>query len=174
MKITQMATAALKPYARNARTHSDAQVAQIAASITEFGFNNPILIRDGQIVAGHGRWLAAQRLGIDKVPTIDLSHLSATQARAYVLADNQLALGAGWDPEMLRLELTELDQDGFDLSLLGFEDLPNELEDNPSPPKEESIKEGFSVLVSLETESAQMNLLDRLTQEGFQCRSLIA
>ena len=123
MKVTQMATAALIPYARNARTHTDAQVAQIAASIKEFGFNNPILIREGQIVAGHGRWLAAQRLGLEKVPTIDLSHLSATQARAYVLADNQLALGAGWDPEMLRLELADLDEAGFNLDLLGFDDL---------------------------------------------------
>lgn len=113
----------LIPYARNARTHSDAQVAQIAASIKEFGFNNPILTRGADVIAGHGRLLAARKLGMETVPTIDLAHLSKTQARAYVLADNQLALNAGWDAEMLGLELSELDAEGFDLSLLGFDDV---------------------------------------------------
>jgi hypothetical protein len=146
----------LTPYARNARTHSDAQVGQIAASIKEFGFNNPILVRDGQIVAGHGRWLAAQRLGMDEVPTMDLAHLTATQARAYVLADNQLALAAGWDAEMLALELIDLKAEGVDLDLLGFPDveallvraepaglLPGVDEDAvPEPPKNAITKLG--------------------------------
>lgn len=111
----------LIPYARNSRTHSDAQVAQIAASIKEFGFTNPILIDEaGGIIAGHGRVLAAQKLGLKTVPAITLSHLSETQRRAYIIADNKLALNAGWDDEMLRLEFSELEQAGFDLELTGF------------------------------------------------------
>lgn len=113
----------LLPYARNARTHSEAQVAQIAASIKEFGFCNPVLTRGDSIVAGHGRLLAARKLGLEEVPTVDLSHLTKTQARAYILADNQLALNAGWESEMLSLELAELKDEGFDLDLLGFDDL---------------------------------------------------
>src|SRR5450755_3824179 len=93
--------AELVPYARNARTHADAQVAQIAASIREFGFTNPVLV-DGErgVIAGHGRLLAARKLGMTEVPTIELSHLTVAQKRAYVLADNKLALNAGWDDDM--------------------------------------------------------------------------
>ena len=113
---------ALVPYARNARTHSPAQVAQIAASIREFGFTNPVLV-DGErgVIAGHGRLLAARQLGMDTVPTIELAHLTEAQKRAYVLADNRLALSAGWDDEMLRLELGDLRTEGFDLGLTGFD-----------------------------------------------------
>lgn len=112
----------LVPYARNARTHSDAQVAQIAASIREFGFTNPILV-DGErgVIAGHGRLLAARKLGMVDVPTLELSHLTPAQRRAYVLADNRLALSAGWDEAMLRLELGDLQAEGFDLTLTGFD-----------------------------------------------------
>jgi DNA modification methylase len=114
----------LIPYARNARTHSDAQVTQIAASIREFGFNAPILVdRDAGIIAGHGRLLAARKLNLTEVPVIVLDHLTETQKRAYILADNQLALNAGWDEEMLRVELAALrEEEGFDPDLLGFED----------------------------------------------------
>ena len=99
----------LVPYARNPRTHSDAQVAQIAASIAEFGFNNPILVDSkAGILAGHGRLLAARKLGLTEVPIIVLDHLSDSQKRAYILADNQLAFNAGWDEELLRLELAAL------------------------------------------------------------------
>jgi DNA modification methylase len=113
----------LIPYARNARTHSDAQVAQIAASIREFGFNAPILV-DGQsgIIAGHGRLMAARKLKLVEVPVIVLDHLSETQKRAYIIADNRLALNAGWDDEMLRVELAALGEEDFNLDLLGFED----------------------------------------------------
>lgn len=112
----------LIPYARNARTHSDAQVAKIAASIREFGFLNPIIV-DGAsgIIAGHGRVMAAQKLGMSIVPVIEAAHLTEAQKRAYVLADNRLALDAGWDLEMLRVELTDLKGMDFDLSLTGFE-----------------------------------------------------
>lgn len=123
----------LIPYARNARTHSDEQVAQIAASIREFGFLNPILVdtTDG-IIAGHGRLLAARKLSLAEVPVIVLDHLTETQKRAYILADNRLAMSAGWDEEMLKLELAEIQDDDFDLSVIGFteEELDLYLEDD--------------------------------------------
>jgi DNA modification methylase len=111
----------LIPYARNSRTHSDEQVAQIAASIREFGFLNPIIVDgDNGIIAGHGRVLAAQKLKIDKLPCIEASHLTAAQRKAYVIADNKLALNAGWDDELLRIELGELKELGFDVTITGF------------------------------------------------------
>ena len=115
-------TASLIPYVRNARTHSPAQVDKIAASIREFGFLNPI-ITDGQngIVAGHGRVMAAQKLGLDTLPTIDAAHLTEAQRRAYVLADNRTALDAGWDNDLLKIELQDLEAEGFDLTLTGFD-----------------------------------------------------
>lgn len=121
IEIQYKATEDLIPYARNSRTHSAEQVAQIAASIREFGWTNPILI-DGEngIIAGHGRVLAAHKLGETQVPTIELSHMSDTQKRAYIIADNKLALNAGWDSEMLALEIDDLKEAGFDLSFTGF------------------------------------------------------
>ena len=121
-KIEQWPTAKLLPYARNARTHSDEQVAQIAASIAEFGFTNPILAgSDGVIVAGHGRLAAAHKLGLKQVPVVVLEHLSSTQRRALVIADNRIAENAGWDDAMLRVELAALQDDDFDLSITGFD-----------------------------------------------------
>lgn len=121
-EIEMISVSALIPYARNSRTHSKEQVAQIAASIREFGFTNPVLIDDNSgIIAGHGRVLAAQKLGIDIVPCIRLSHLTETQKRAYVVADNRLALNAGWDEEMLSIELKDLAEGDFDLGVLGFD-----------------------------------------------------
>jgi DNA modification methylase len=122
-KIETRSVADLIPYASNSRTHSDAQVAQIAASIKEFGWTNPILI-DGEntIIAGHGRLLAARKLGLDKVPAIVLDHLTKPQQRALVIADNQLALNAGWDMDMLKAEIEDLNLEDFDISLLGFDD----------------------------------------------------
>ena len=116
--------ASLIPYARNARTHSDAQVAQIAASIREWGWTNPILIDEtGGIIAGHGRVLAARKLKIEDVPCIIASGWSEAQKRAYILADNQLAINAGWDSEMLALELHDIADMGFDMDLIGFGNL---------------------------------------------------
>ena len=113
----------LIPHARNARTHSDAQVAQIAGSIAEFGFVNPVLVGDdGVIVAGHGRIMAARKLGLDQAPVIVLAHLSPTQRRALMIADNQIASNSGWDDEMLAAELAALKEEDFDLDLLGFDD----------------------------------------------------
>jgi DNA modification methylase len=120
--VVAVPLASLVPYAANARTHSDAQVAQIAASIAEFGFVNPVLIdAAGVLVAGHGRVLAAKRLGLASVPAIRLAHLSEAQARALRLADNQIALNSGWDEALLAAELARIREDGFDLELLGFD-----------------------------------------------------
>ena len=115
-------TDSLAPYARNARTHSPAQIELIAKLITEYGWTNPILV-DGKrgVIAGHGRLLAARKLGMDVVPVIELSHLSPAQRQAYVMADNASALKAGWDDELLRFELGELRDAGFDLSFTGFD-----------------------------------------------------
>ena len=126
----------LIPYAKNSRTHSDEQVAQVAGSIKEFGFTNPILIdAENVIIAGHGRLLASQRLGLAEVPCIRLEYLTEAQKKAYIIADNKLALNAGWDDELLALELGELKEDGFDISLTGFTDeelagliIPEEIE----------------------------------------------
>jgi ParB-like chromosome segregation protein Spo0J len=111
----------LKPYERNARTHSPEQVAQIAASIQEFGFTNPILVDgDDGILAGHGRLAAAKDMGLAEVPVVVLDHLTPTQRRAYILADNKLALNAGWDASLLQEEMVGLQLQDFDLDLLGF------------------------------------------------------
>jgi ParB family chromosome partitioning protein len=120
-KIEHVEIESLIPYARNSRTHSDAQTAQIAASIKEFGFTNPVLIdQEGGIIAGHGRVMAARKLKLAEVPCIRLGHLTDTQKRAYVIADNKLALNAGWDNEMLQVEFADLTELGFNLDLTGF------------------------------------------------------
>ena len=123
LKVKYVPVDHLIPYIKNARTHSDEQVAQIAGSMTEFGFVNPILVGDdGGIIAGHGRLMAARMLGIKEVPTIRLSHLTEVQRRALIIADNKIAENAGWDDDLLKQELQALDGDEFDLSLLGFND----------------------------------------------------
>ena len=144
MQIAERKVEDLIPYIRNSRTHSDAQVAQIAASIKEFGWTNPILV-DGEngIIAGHGRLLAARKLGHTKVPTIELKHLTEAQKKAYVIADNQLALNAGWDTSLLTLELQELQENGFDLDLLGFD--PKELDKLLEPEEVEGLTDEDAV-----------------------------
>jgi ParB-like chromosome segregation protein Spo0J len=134
-KIEQRSVAKLIPYAANSRTHSDAQVAQIAASIKEFGWTNPILVSgDNSIIAGHGRLMAARKLEMEEVPVIVLDHLSKAQQRALVIADNQLAMNAGWDMNMLKAEIEDLNLENFNLELLGFDDdfLDGLLETAPS------------------------------------------
>lgn len=154
LSIEYRTPADLRPYVRNSRTHSRAQVETLARSISEYGFTNPILLaEDGTIIAGHGRLQAAQALGMEQVPTITLAGLSEAQRRALVLADNRIALDAGWDVEMLRVELADLRSDGFDLSLTGFslEELDNLLapaedprdpDDAPALPAEPVSKPG--------------------------------
>jgi DNA modification methylase len=122
MQIKEVAVSTLIPYAKNSRTHDDAQVAQIAASIKEFGFRNPILVDGVSVIAGHGRLLAAQKLKLDKVPTLDCSDMTPSQKKAYIIADNKIALNAGWDNAMLTIELQDLEDEGFDLTLTGFDD----------------------------------------------------
>ena len=122
MQIVFLPISQLVPYAQNARTHSEAQVAQIAASIREFGWTNPVLIdAQGGIIAGHGRVMAAKLLDLSHVPTVQIGHLTDAQRRAYVLADNQLALNAGWDMDLLKIEVAALDAMDFDLTLTGFD-----------------------------------------------------
>lgn len=142
LKIEYRKVSDLLPYARNARTHSDAQVSQLAASIKEFGFNNPVAIdADGMILCGHGRVMAAQKLHMAEVPTVCLSHLSETQVKAYILADNKLALNAGWDNDMLKVELEELKDGDFDLNLTGFSDdeLKDILVEDPTEVQEDNF-----------------------------------
>lgn len=137
----------LKPYAKNARTHSDAQVAQIASSIVEYGFISPMLVSgEGEVMAGHGRLAAARKLALDVVPVVVLDHLTPTQRRAYILADNALAQAAGWDEELLASELADLSAAGFDLALTGFSDdelagLLSDIEDTADSEEAPSIGE---------------------------------
>jgi ParB family chromosome partitioning protein len=127
MQIIERKIEDLIPYVKNSRTHSEDQIAQIAASIKEFGWTNPILIDgDNGIIAGHGRVMAARKLKYKQVPTIELKDLTETQRKAYIIADNRLALNAGWDNEMLTIELNDLLADGFALEMLGFD--PTEMQ----------------------------------------------
>ena len=147
LNVQQIELEQLVPYARNARTHSESQVAQIAGSIAEFGFVNPVLVGgDNIIIAGHGRVMAAKKLGLKTVPTIKLDHLTENQRRALVIADNKIAENAGWDEELLRLELQNLADEDFDLDLLGFDDvelddLLTSLDDDEAAALDENIPE---------------------------------
>ncbi len=145
--IEYLPTDSLIPYARNSRTHSDAQVSQVAGSIREFGFTNPVLIdaQDG-IIAGHGRVMAALKLKLDTVPCIRLSHLTETQRKAYIIADNKLALNAGWNEEMLLLEFGDLEAAEFDMELLGFSDEELDAMKPQELPEESSAKSGAGSL----------------------------
>lgn len=176
----------LRPYERNARTHSPEQVAQIAASIQEFGFTNPLLVdgADG-ILAGHGRLAAAKDLGLAEVPVIVLDHLSAEQRRAYILADNQLALNAGWNVELLQQEVAALNLADFDLSLLGFDEdriaglldpegIDRE-DDGPPPGADDPGKDyeqKYAVAVECADEAEQERVYEDLTARGMTCRLL--
>ena len=179
LKITYKPVADLIPYARNSRTHSDAQVAQIAASIKEFGWTNPVLLDgDNGIIAGHGRVMAAQKLGETQVPTIELGHLNPNQKRAYIIADNKLALNAGWDEQMLALEIQDLKDVGYDLELLGF-DL-NELhsiDDNDDEKDEKEINSPIDenrnlLMIECKGERELEVLFEEMQQRGFECKIL--
>lgn len=176
LQIEYRATADLVPYARNARTHSDSQVAQLATSIIEFGWTNPVLV-DGAngIIAGHGRVLAAKKIGIEKVPVIELSHLTAAQRCAYVIADNKLAENAGWDRDVLRQEIQSLDTGEIDLAITGFDEREIKLllGIDADLIQEQNMSEAFEILVICQGEREQRKLLERLTAEGYKCRSLM-
>lgn len=178
---------ALIPYARNSRTHSDEQVAQIAASIREFGFTNPVLVDDeGGIVAGHCRVMAARQIGMTALPTINVGWLSERQRRAYVIADNQLAMNAGWDDEALAAELSDLGGAGFDVALVGFSDADMErllgLTDGgdggggaPAGKPDPGInyQEKFAVLVDCKDEAHQAQVYEALMAKGYACKVLV-
>jgi len=164
----------LIPYVNNSRKHSDEQVAQISASIKEFGWTNPILI-DGtnSIIAGHGRLMAARKLKMDEVPTIELGHLTDTQRKALVIADNKLALNADWDNTLLTIELDDLLKDGFALDILGFDSIElAKLFDvvEPDDIKEQSYNEVFNIIVECKDEQEQEKIFNRLDSEGYKCR----
>ena len=157
-KIVQRETEVLKPYENNPRQHSEAQLERLVRSIKEFGFTNPILIDDDcNVIAGHGRLLAAELMGLAQVPTITLGHLTADQRRAYVIADNQLALNSTWDDDVLQAELQALGEAGFDLTLLGWgDDLPtfgedidlsalDDLEDDPTAELADGVMKAIQI-----------------------------
>ena len=173
-----LAVDSLIPYARNSRTHSEEQVTKIAASIKEFGFLNPVIVDgDNGIVAGHGRVMAAKKLGMAEVPVIEASHLTEAQRRAYVIADNRLALDSAWDVDLLKIELSDLDAHGFDLALTGFDDIElaslfdeNPEEDEEKDLKEESYNEVFNIIIECKDEAEQEKIFNRLDSEGYKCR----
>ena len=170
----------LIPYARNSRTHSDVQVNKIASSIKEFGFLNPVLIdEDNGIIAGHGRVMAAQKLGLKEVPVLQIGHLSDTQKRAYIIADNRLALDAGWDEEMLRVEFAELAEDGFNLELTGFDvgelghimfDDVGDTNETPSAEPESAYKEQYAVIVTCKDATEQETVYNKLAENGYDVK----
>ena len=175
MQVEQLKVGDLIPYVNNSRTHSDEQVMQVASSIKEFGFTNPILIDDdGGIIAGHGRLMAAKKLGLDEVPCIRLGHLSEAQRKAYVIADNKLALNSGWDNDLLKIELMQLDSIDFDLNLTGF-DL-SELANIFDPVteeielKEQTYSETFNIIIECDDEQNQESIYNELQEKGYKCQ----
>jgi len=168
-------TSDLLPYAQNARTHSEKQVNELAASIKEFGFTNPVLIApDDTIQAGHGRILAAHKLGLTKVPCRVLDYLTEIQLKAYVLADNQHALNAGWNPDILVNELLNLKEHNFPLKVLGFDDLDKILADL----NDEELKDDldlnddpeFLIVIECNDENHQKNIFEELQQREYKCK----
>lgn len=176
LSIEYRDTASLVPYALNTRTHSEAQVAQLAASIKEFGFTNPILIDDERgIIAGHGRVMAAEVVGLQQVPTITLTGLSEAQKKAYIIADNNLALNAGWDIDNLKLEVERLGELNFDLDLLGFDDDFMELLDPIDVPlgltpeeKLENFLDGDTKILRLAYSEDELAVVVQLLDRGLE------
>ena len=175
-------TDSLIPYANNARTHSVEQVAQVAASIKEFGFTNPVLIDEqGGVIAGHGRVMAAKKLGLSEVPCIVLDGLSDAQKRAYTIADNKLALNSGWDNELLKIEIESLQEDdfkidllGFDIDglneILGFDDIAEEDEEEPGQDYEDNYKEQYGVIIMCKNAEEQEKVFNKMQQNGYEVK----
>lgn len=168
----------LIPYARNSRTHSNEQIDQIARSIQEFGFLAPIIINEkNEIIAGHGRLMAAKKIGMEYVPCVQADHLTDEQKRAYVIADNKLTLNSDWDFELLKIELADLELSGFDISITGFYDaelmgLLGDGLDEPKKPVEDTYKSVFEVVVECTDEQEQESIYNQLTGKGMKCRVL--
>jgi len=166
----------LIPYINNARTHSESQINQIAASIKEFGFRNPILIDgDNGIIAGHGRVMAAKKLGLTTIPYIDCSDLTEAQKKAYIIADNKIALNAGWDEELLKLELEDIEVSDIDMELLGFsdEELKRLIGVEDADTEEGEITDDGNrnlLLVEFINESELQKIFEELKERGFECK----
>lgn len=181
LNIQYKTVSELEPYDNNPRSHSMEQIRQIANSIKEFGFTNPILL-DGEngVIAGHGMLYASRLLELDKVPCIELSHLTEQQKRAYVIADNQIALNSDWDFEILKEELDKLDDSDFDLKLTGvnIDDVMNidiDGKSNETSSKNDSSNEGrkddlFRVIVICEDESDRQAVLKLIRSKGYECK----
>ena len=178
-KIVQRETEVLKPYENNPRQHSEAQLDRLVRSIKEFGFTNPILIDDDcNVIAGHGRLMAAELMGMAQVPTITLGHLTADQRRAYVIADNQLALNSTWDDDVLQAELQALGEAGYDLTLLGWgDDLPtfgedidlsalDDLEDDPTAELADGVMKAIQIEFRPEDYEEAKALVDAARKRG--------
>jgi ParB family transcriptional regulator, chromosome partitioning protein len=172
----------LIPYVNNSRTHSDEQVTQVAASIKEFGFTNPILIDENNgIIAGHGRLMAAKKLKLEQVPTITLEGLTDAQRKAYVIADNKLALNAEWDFDLLKIEIESLQEDDFKLDLLGFDvdelngvlgfdDIAEEDEEEPEQDYEDKYKEQYGVIIMCKSAEEQEKIFNKMQQNGYEVK----
>ena len=175
-KIERKKVDDLIPYARNARTHSDEQVAQLAASIKEWGWTTPVLVDEGgEIIAGHGRVMAARKFNIDEIPTMTASGWSKAQKQAYVLADNQLPQNAGWDMDLLSVEMKDLDSDGFDLSLIGFDAdyLTNIMYGDQSETNSGNMvtdENKHIILIELSDEMQCQTLYEEFEQRGLNCK----
>lgn len=177
-KVDQWPIEKLVPYAKNSRTHSEEQVAQIAASIREWGFTTAVLVDElGSIIAGHGRVMAARKLGMASLPVMVAKGWSDAQKRAYIIADNKLAMNAGWDDELLKLELHALAEADYQLNMTGFD--ADELTKimfgeliEPEEPEEQNVSSAFEVSVSCDSEAEQERVYEMLTKKGLKCRVL--
>lgn len=173
MEIINKSIDDLIPYANNARLHEPEQINQIASSIKEFGFNNPILIdKDNGIIAGHGRLEAAKKLGLTEVPTIMIEHLTNAQKKAFILADNRIALNSKWDYEILAIEFENV-ADEIDLSNLGFDinELTNLIDPVAEKPvNEQEYEQKFSIIIDCEDEAEQERIFNELDEKGYKCR----
>lgn len=176
-KIEMVDTADLLPYVNNSRTHSPEQVEQIAISMREFGWTQPIIVDDeNMVLAGHGRLMAAKKLKMEKCPVVRASNLSPAQKKAYVIADNKIAENSDWDKELLGAELAFLQEEEFDLSVLGFD--ATELADlmglgEEADDESESVPQEFAIIINCEGEAEQAGLLDELESRGIKCRALV-
>lgn len=177
--VQRRKTSELTPYAKNARTHSATQIAEIAASIQQWGWTMPVLVDEaGIIIAGHGRVMAAAELGIDEIPVMVAAGWSDEQRRAYVIFDNKVALNASWDSELLALEISDLKSVGFDLGLTGFSkrEIDRNLKSLEVTPAASELSDDlvFRVVVDCRDETHQAEMLERLEREGITCRALIS
>lgn len=180
LEIEYLPLEKLIPYANNPKLHPPEQIAQIAASIKEFGFNDPVALdMDDTIIEGHGRVMAARKIGMEKVPVIRLGHLSSAQKTAYIIAHNKLTINSGFDLDLLKVEFSKLDEMDYDLDLTGFSEIEIKSLDEDQEPKRKSKREKevnyepvLEVIVECEDELQQEAVHALLTERGYKCRIL--